>query len=188
MDATWTTAVGSTAPVASTTYTIETRSTNAVQAIIAYVLTITDGATPLLPAPPTPITSPPVDMLRSAEIYRGVYLNKDGTLTASHPLGTNLITLYSQVTNQVLTTPITTYTDSGTTRTYTLVKGYYAFKFGGTTAATITYQSDPYTCPQFINLVVDVNTIFEPCHLITYTDTAPFSGSSPNWINTFPRF
>ena len=135
--------------------------------LVLYILHILEGPSPLQLVPPS--TLPIVDILRT-DIYRSVYLDQNGTLTASHSLGTNSITLYTQLTNQILSTPITTYTDSGNTRTYNLTKGNYTFKFSGTTAATITYQSDPYTCPQFININGDVNNIFEPCHLITYTD------------------
>ena len=106
-------------------------------------------------------------------------------------MGTTHISAYSLTLADLTftsTAPLTSYVDSGNTRTYTLNQGYYVLRFSGTTAGSVTYQSDPFVCPALIARKTDINNIFEPCHLVAYTDTVPFSGSSPNWKNTYPRF
>ena len=132
-----------------------------------------------------------IDVLRT-DLLRMVYVDRDGSsLVTTHTEGTSFISAYSLTLADLTftsTTPLTTFTDSANTRTYTLNQGYYVLRFSGTTAGSVTYQSDPFVCPTLIAGKTDINNIFEPCQLLTYTDTLPFSATTPNWKNTYPRF
>ena len=150
--------------------------------MVAYTIRVTSAILyiPGQYAAPYSSFTEPVDILRNS-VLKGIYVNADGPVAISHSLGTNLISVFSDILIADLTAPITSYTDSGTTRTYTLTKGYYAIKFEGSAAATISYQSDSYTCPALINFFNDVNRILEPCHLVEKEEITSLAANRPRF-------
>ena len=149
--------------------------------MVIYTFRASSSSTLYIPsrfAAPYSSLTDPVEILRNS-VLRGIYVNADGPVAISHSLGTNLISVFSDILNADLTAPITTYTDSGTTRTYTLTRGYYAIKFEGSAPATISYQSDPYVCPTPIHFFNDISKILEPCHLVEKEETTSLAANRP---------
>lgn len=161
-DATWT-------GVATGTYYLYIRSTNTVASLVPVQINIQEGATSLF------TNALKVDVLRNAKLYRYVYLAADGALVVTNTAAAQLANLaaYPITGTYVFGTAIPsgdagvtgTYNDNPTTtRTYTLVAGYYALEYSSPTAAmTSTYQSDTYACPSFLTNHTDDYNIFEPC-------------------------
>ena len=172
-----------TSPLSSQRYTVEVRGTNPATTMVPFTIRVQSSSTLYIPgqyAAPYSSFTDPVDILRNS-VLKGIYVNADGPVAISHSLGTNLISVFSDILIADLTAPITSYTDSGTTRTYTLTKGYYAIKFEGSAAATISYQSDSYTCPALINFFNDVNRILEPCHLVEKEEITSLAANRPRF-------
>lgn len=161
-DATWT-------GVAAGTYYLYIRSTNTVASLVPVQIDIQEGSTSLF------TNALKVDVLRNAKLYRYVYLAAAGSLVVTNTVAAQLTNLNAYpITGTYVfgaaipssgTAGVTgTYNDATTTRTYTLVAGYYALEYSSPTAAmTSTYQSDTYACPSFLTNHTDDYNIFEPC-------------------------
>ena len=163
-DATWT-------GVPATTYYLYIRSTNTVASLVPVQINVQEGTTTVF------TNALKVDVLRNANVYRYVYLAAAGSLVVTNTVAAQLANLnaYPITGTYVLGTVIPssgtagvtgTYNDVTTTRTYTLVAGYYALEYSSPSPAaamTSTYQSDTYPCPSFMASLTDDYKIFEPC-------------------------
>ena len=87
-------------------------------------------------------------------------------------------------------TAITSFTDADAhTRIYNPLTGgtFYALVVDGTVAATITYQTDLYSCPFSVGTDVDLHLTFEGCGFRTLTSNYFQTSDSPVYANTYPR-
>ena len=133
-----------------------------------------------------------MDVLRTNQITRLIFIKQRGQLTFTNDQGVSTANLYKLDSNFLFspTTAITTFTDpDAQTRRYTsLSAGHYAlFIDSSSSAATVTYQTDVFSCPATVALSTDDFGIYESCGLQTLKSEYFLPGNANHYSNTYPR-